>query len=156
AAIYDAGGKLFAEYVHGSNRVPKELRGDGLFTSANQLALFYPIVQGEKRYGTLYLATDLSDMYARIYRYAGIALLIFAGTLAAAHLVGRVLHRSISRPLLALAETARSVSVEHDYSVRAQQAEGSELQLLTTAFNQMLGEIQARQAEVESGRESKA
>jgi light-regulated signal transduction histidine kinase (bacteriophytochrome)/HAMP domain-containing protein len=65
-----------------------------------------------------------------------------AVALLAAYLLSRVLQRTISQPILALAETAKAVSTRQDYSVRAPQVGADELGVLTNAFNQMLGRIQ--------------
>src|SRR5213075_3154957 len=55
-----------------------------------------------------------------------------------------VLQRSISRPILALADTAKAISDRKDYSVRARKVGEDELGLLTDAFNQMLDHIHER------------
>ena len=59
-----------------------------------------------------------------------------------AYTLSRMLQQQISRPILALAETAKAVSDRQDYSVRAQKFGDDELGLLTAAFNHMLGQIQ--------------
>jgi signal transduction histidine kinase/DNA-binding response OmpR family regulator len=57
------------------------------------------------------------------------------------------LQRGISGPLLELAETARQVSAEKNYSVRAALHGGGETGLLIRAFNEMLAQIQAQDRE---------
>jgi light-regulated signal transduction histidine kinase (bacteriophytochrome) len=52
-----------------------------------------------------------------------------------------MLQRQISRPVLALTETARRISLGRDFSVRAKRTTDDELGQLTDAFNQMLFEI---------------
>jgi PAS domain S-box-containing protein len=54
----------------------------------------------------------------------------------------------ISKPILALAETAKAISNRHDYAVRATKFGEDELGLLTDAFNQMLAQIQKQTLEV--------
>src|SRR5205814_2248765 len=63
-------------------------------------------------------------------------------SLLAAYLLAAVLQGRISQPILALAETAKAVSIRHDYSVRAAKLGDDELGALTDAFNQMLGRIE--------------
>src|SRR5439155_22821760 len=53
----------------------------------------------------------------------------------------KTLQKQISRPILALAETAKAVSDRRDYSVRATKLHEDELGRLTDAFNQMLAQI---------------
>jgi len=59
-----------------------------------------------------------------------------------AYLLSATLQGTISRPILALAQTAKVVSDRHNYSVRAPKLGADELGLLTDAFNQMLSRIE--------------
>lgn len=150
AALYDGSGGLFAEYrAPRSGPTPPVPQADGLYRERRGLVLFQPVLEGNKRYGTLYLHTDLSDSYQRLSRYGWMALLVFAGALAAAHMVGRILERTVSEPILSLAKTAQSISEERNYRVRAEETAGGELKFLTRAFNQMLDTIQQQQAQLD-------
>ena len=145
AALYDKNGKLFVKYPESQsvNAFPIVPEGDGYRFEHSSLVAFQPVVQGEnKRLGTLYLKSDLGAMYERLRLYASIALLVIIVSLLLAYLLSRTLQRQISRPILALAETARAVSEHPDYSVRASKFGADELGLLTDAFNQMLTQIQ--------------
>ena len=71
----------------------------------------------------------------------GILALLLIGSLGVARVISAVLQRRISGPILELAHTARAVSVNRDYSVRAKKHGSDELGLLTDAFNQMLAQI---------------
>ncbi|MGH8229116.1 MAG: ATP-binding protein [Steroidobacteraceae bacterium] len=88
-------------------------------------------------------------IYTRLRLYALITLFIFALSVLVAYLVATRLQREISRPILALAGIARSVSENRDYSVRAAPAAGSELGLLTDAFNHMLTRIEEGQGRLQ-------
>jgi signal transduction histidine kinase len=59
------------------------------------------------------------------------------------------LERMVSRRLKGLAEVARGVARQGDYSVRVRDDGGDEIGLLASAFNHMLGEVQRRQEEAE-------
>jgi PAS domain S-box-containing protein len=68
-------------------------------------------------------------------------------SLPAAFLLLVVLQRASTRPILQLAETARIVSRERNYSVRVSAATGNdEADHLVAAFNEMLVQIQERDA----------
>jgi len=54
-----------------------------------------------------------------------------------------VLQRRISEPILTLTRTARRVSEQGDFGVRAEKVSGDELGVLTDAFNLMLTRIQS-------------
>ena len=147
ATLYDADGRVFSVYPDSLARaaVPRAPERDGFRFEGARLIGFEPVVQGDNpRLGTLFLASDMRPMYARLRLYGGIALLVIAVSLVAAYLMSRKLQHQISRPILALAETARAVSERHDYSVRAPEVGRDELGLLTDAFNHMLGQVDAK------------
>jgi PAS domain S-box-containing protein len=147
ATLYDADGQVFSIYPDSlaAAAFPQAPEPDGFRFEGARLIGFAPVEQGDnRRLGTLFLASDLRPIYARLRLYGGIALLVMAVSLVAAYLVSRKLQYQISRPILALAETARAVSERHDYSVRAPKGGRDELGLLTDAFNHMLGEVDAK------------
>lgn len=147
AALYDKRGRLFARYPAGAMEevFPTQPGADGYRFGDGVLEGFAPVVQVKgNRLGTLYLRSDLEAMHARLRLYAGIAALIAAVLSVVAYGLSRRLQQQISRPILALAETARKVSNESDYSVRAQKLGEDELGLLTDAFNRMLEQIEAQ------------
>jgi signal transduction histidine kinase len=52
------------------------------------------------------------------------------------------MQRRIADPILALAQTAKTVSTENDYTLRARRLSSDEVGQLTESFNQMLAQIQ--------------
>src|SRR5918999_3251946 len=143
AGLYDQNGRLFSIYPADlpATAFPVAPEGDGYRFAHAHLAAFQPVVQGGRRLGTLYLRSDMGAMYERFQLYSGIVVLVIAGSFLVAYLLSRALQRQISRPVLALAETARAISDRRDYSVRAIKHSQDELGLLTDAFNQMLTQI---------------
>jgi PAS domain S-box-containing protein len=147
ATLYDADGRVFSVYPESlaAAAFPRAPEPDGFRFEPARLIGFAPVVQGDnRRLGTLFLASDMRPIYARLWVYGGIALLVMLVALAAAYLVSRKLQQQISGPIMALAETARAVSERHDYSVRAPEVGHDELGLLTGAFNHMLGQVDAQ------------
>jgi signal transduction histidine kinase/CheY-like chemotaxis protein len=146
ACLYDENGRLFAHYPADVPEAafPPVPQADGYRFAAGYLIGFAPVVQveGNQRLGTLYLQSDLEAMNERLRLYGGIALLVIAGASVVAYMLSRKLQQQISRPILALAETARAVSDRQDYAVRALKTGNDELGLLTDAFNHMLEQIQ--------------
>lgn len=153
ACLYDARGKLFSHYPAAAptSEFPAAPAADGFRFESGYLVGFTPVVQvkGSQRLGTLYLRSDLDAMYERLRLYGGIAVLVIAVSFLVAYFLSRTLQQQISRPVLALAETARAVSDRHDYSVRAAKHGADELGLLTEAFNHMLAQIEEQNAELE-------
>jgi PAS domain S-box-containing protein len=148
AAIYDRYGKLYSYYPAGSpaQNVPLTPLKDGTNFGRDDFVLFKPIVQGDTRVGTLFLKSDLSAMYQRLLVYALVLLGVLSGAVLLAYIASRFLQRQISQPILNLAETAKVVTQQQDYSVRASNPTGDELGFVTEAFNSMLEQIQLNHA----------
>jgi signal transduction histidine kinase len=150
AAVYDAAGRLFAKYP--ANRpdaaFPGRVDPDGYRFLPTRLIGFQAIVMDNERLGTLYLESDMTAMTERLRIYAGMVALLVLGSFLLAFLLSSALQRTISRPILALTETAQAVS-QGDFSVRAAVVGGREMELLADGFNHMLGEIQKLNRELE-------
>ena len=155
AAIYKDG-KLWAKF-------PKTLEDDVLpavpsaasHRFANRtLALFHPVYDAENReqIGTIYLQSSLTQMYARLRNYLGVVAAVMLMAAAISFILSARLQRVISGPVLKLAETAHIVSKNRDYSVRAQKHADDEVGVLIESFNEMLAQIQTRDAELQEAR----
>jgi signal transduction histidine kinase len=148
SALYDRDGRLFASYPDGatprasiaSAHVPEFTFGP------SRLVVLQPVIQDGRWLGTLYLESDLRALDTRLRLFVLVVLLAVAGSVAVAFALANWLQNGIARPVRALAEAARRVSQDKDYSVRAQAMSDDELGLLTGAFNDMLGAIQERDA----------
>ena len=149
ACLYDQDGKIFSVYPPGfpPENLPAYPGADGYRFEGLFLVGIQPVVQ-DSRLGTLYLKSDMKAMYQRIELYAGIALLVIGISFLLAYFLSRRLQKTISEPILTLAETARVVSERHDYSVRATKTGVDELGLLTDAFNHMLTQIENQNQEI--------
>jgi signal transduction histidine kinase/ActR/RegA family two-component response regulator/uncharacterized membrane protein affecting hemolysin expression len=146
AALYSLQGKLFAAYPeHNRASVPSTAPALGERFGSSELVVVQSVLQGGRRLGTVYLKSDLGAVYRHLQLYALIAgiILVLAGPIT--YLIAARQQREISDPILALAETAKAVSLNRDYSVRAPRAQGYELGLLTDALNHMLGRIEEGQ-----------
>ncbi len=145
AALYDTDGRLFATYQDRPGSVPPAPGLDGYRFERGLLIGFEPVAEGGSgRLGTLYLASDLGELYGT-FRLSGlIGVAVTAASLLVAYLMSTAFQGSISRPLLRLTETARAVSDHRNYAVRAPRAGHDELGVLTDAFNHMLGRIEGQ------------
>jgi signal transduction histidine kinase len=152
ACIYDKGGHLFSKYPLSApdNSFPATVSADGYNFTGAYLEGFQPIVQGNKRLGTLYLKSSLTAMYSRLGSYAVIALLVMALSFVLAFFLSRQLQKSVTRPILDLAATAEAISLKGDYTVRAVKSTGYEARVLTEAFNHMLDQIEKQNRQITS------
>jgi signal transduction histidine kinase len=146
ACIYDDNGKLFSQYPSGfdANAFPAKPESEGYHFINLYLEGYQPIVEGTRQLGTLYLKSGLGAMYERFRLYGVIVALAIVISFLLAYLLSAILQKTISRPILSLAETAKLVSDKGDYSVRAVKTGEDELGSLTDAFNHMLVQIQGQ------------
>jgi signal transduction histidine kinase len=96
----------------------------------------------DKVLGTVFIRSSLSELTHRLTRYLLIAAIVLLISLIAAQLISSLYRRAVVRPIVSLAETARAVSEQKNYSLRAETL--SEIGLLINAFNEMLQQIQTR------------
>jgi signal transduction histidine kinase/CheY-like chemotaxis protein/uncharacterized membrane protein affecting hemolysin expression len=151
AGLYDHEGRLLARYPDLSTRdmFPALPEGKGHRFEADHLVVFHEIQLKGNRAGTLYLKSDLQELNDRLERYALIVLLILLASSTVTYFLSAFLQRIISRPIFHLAETARAVSTQKNYSVRAIKHGHDELGQLIDGFNAMLGKIQESNDELE-------
>jgi PAS domain S-box-containing protein len=151
AGVYTVQGEFFAGYWRDAPESPLPLppfkmeQNQRFWFENGEFERVQTIVFQGKPVGIVYLRTDLGAIYDRFRTYAIILLAILTVSLFAALVLSRVAQRVISQPILNLADTARTVSRDKDYSIRAQASgDRDEVALLVGAFNEMLLEIQKR------------
>jgi len=154
--IYNATGDVFAGYTR-KNIQPLPVHPpraeEGCFLGNGQLSIFKNIRLNNKIIGAVHLKYDLEALNSRRKGYAAIAAIIVMIGAGLVFAMSSWLRREISDPLLNLAETARSISHEKDYSIRASGQDSNEIGILIGGFNEMLEQIQERDARLASYRE---
>lgn len=152
AGIYAKDGTMFATYLR--EDVNRDFSWparpeDGHRFESGHFVLFRPIIHDGEKIGTVYLQSDMHEMDARVQLYAGIVAFLILTSAFAAFLLASILSRVVSGPVLRLAETMRVVSRDKNYSVRAVKSGRDELGALIEGFNDMLAQIQERDAELQ-------
>jgi len=106
-----------------------------------------------KQVGVVYICAQLREIRQRARRYLLIAGVILLFCMAASLVISASSRHLIAQPIMALAETARLITRDRDYSIRAHiRADSSEIALLGHAFNAMLVQIQERDAKLNEAR----
>jgi PAS domain S-box-containing protein len=146
ACIYDRKGSVFAVYTRqGATAIkPPPLQAAGHEFKDDSLHLFHPITQQGETIGTIFVASDLTELHERLARYPAIVCGMLAVALVVVLILSNRLQRVISDPILHLAQVARSVALDKNYSVRAKKQSADELGQLIDGFNDMLTQIQER------------
>jgi len=147
ACLYARDGSLFAGYTRTGAAVdfPERPSEDGHRFENGHLIIFRPVTLNGKQLGTIYLQVDLEGLYSRLRLFSVIVAATLVGALLMVFALSYRLQRPISRPILALAETAQAIARQKDYSVRAIRQGENELGMLTDAFNDMVSGIQERE-----------
>jgi len=152
ATIDRKDGTVFVPYTRKGASEPEALpeaamnNGTGHRFESGRLTVMQDIVVDGERVGRVRMLSDLSEMSTRMKRYIGIVALVFLASIVAAFALSSQLQQTISGPILHLVERARIVSSQKNYSVRAIATSQDELGLLIRTFNEMLSQIQERDA----------
>jgi len=159
ASIYSPSGSAFATWSRdGRNTAPPLDRTPAGETethafTGSQLRLVRAIEFQGKRIGTVGIRSDLREVNDRLLRYAGIVAAVLLVSLLAAFVFSSIFQKATARPIAQLAETARIVSREKKYSIRAPATTNAdEIAVLIEAFNEMLGQIQERDTALQTAR----
>jgi serine phosphatase RsbU (regulator of sigma subunit) len=147
AYLYDREGKLFASY--GNLAPPAHVPADGPLHEPQMISVTRPVLFNGTRVGTVHVRSGLSALRERQRQYLYLTLAVLAFATLIALLLSALFQRAISRPITRLAELERRVSREKNYELRAHKDANDEVGLLIDGFNEMLSEIQARDAEIQ-------
>ncbi len=160
AALVANDGSTFAEYRRSANGQPVPIRAldagknDEDWVTGTHLLLAHRIIFEGKAAGTVYIAAELTETWRRARQYLLIACAVLLICMGAGLLISSTARRLVARPMVELAETARRVSRERDYSVRAApHPDKDEIAVLIEAFNEMLVQIQDRDTALNRARD---
>ena len=123
AAIYK-GGKLFAQYpatagATGFPATPQSGNDSQIDFKAGTLVAYHEINASGKPLGSVYIKSDLHEIKDQLERYAAFFIWFILATAGITYFLSKRLQKSISEPIVQLAKTARTVSAEKNYSLRA-------------------------------------
>jgi PAS domain S-box-containing protein len=147
ARLFDNRGKVFAEYRRARLQpefVMPALRSDGAYFDAQSVTLFRAVAVNNERTGSIAIVSDLSGFRAEMWQYVKIAILVLLLAILTTYVVSSRVLRTITGPLLQLAQVATRVSQEEDYALRAIPQGTDEIGKVIFSFNQMLERIQQR------------
>jgi signal transduction histidine kinase/CheY-like chemotaxis protein len=120
---------------------------------ADVIEVRQPIAHDGLDIGTLQVLGDQSQLQARLRKYASIVSVVLFLSILTAYGVARGAAQIVSDPILKLAATAKAISADRDYSIRVQPQSNNELGTLYNAFNEMLDQIQDRDAALIAARD---
>ncbi len=139
---------IFATYYspeRNHSEVPPVPQPEGATVNNGSLVLWH-YFNFNQTPGAIYLESDLTELDARLWHYGLLIGVFTLMSLLATFVLASRLQRVISRPIFHLAQTAKVVSTQKNFAVRAVKESNDELGNLIDAFNQMLSQIQERDA----------
>ena len=156
AALYGPDGHFFSSYLradlNGKYLFPNALPPGVEWTTA-KLTVVRPIILHDKVLGKVLVESDLEDLQGRMRLYLKVTLAIAVGVVLTVYFLTVLLGKDITAPIQQLAQTARKVAKEGDYSLRAPVLSGKEMRQLSADFNHMLNEIAKRDAALVEARD---
>src|SRR6185369_17300566 len=133
-------------------RLPGSQRESHWF-NGDRLLLAQSIEFEGKKLGTVYIRAELSELQRRLRQYLQISLVVLLLSMIAALLTSAIFRRQLAGPVIGLAETARAVSRDRNFSLRARPTgTRDEVAVLIDSFNEMLSQIQSRDTALDAER----
>ncbi|GJL77927.1 MAG: hypothetical protein NPINA01_09160 [Nitrospinaceae bacterium] len=152
AAIFDSKDNIFARYIPDEwpqFEFPTTLE-TGQVIDKDHIEMVLPIVFENEELGKIYLRAKLHGYKSRQRNILYFSGLTFVGVLIVAFFITINMQGIISKPILALAETANVISETADYSLRVRYKGKDEIGKLFEGFNEMLFQIEKRDNQLEA------
>ncbi len=149
ACVYDENDSLFASFhTAPDNGIPVSIVSEEHCVFENgHLTVLSPISFKGVKYGTLLLKVSTSALDAEIHQHLTVVMSLLLGLMILSYFIAVRLQAAISKPILSLAQTTNRITQAADYSLRVEQQGSDEIGLLYGSFNEMLVQLNAREAE---------
>ncbi|MGA1823724.1 MAG: ATP-binding protein, partial [bacterium] len=158
ACVHNKEGNVLATYNNRSNiqrtRKSSLCGKDYHKFDDNCLILCKQILLDTELIGSIYIEADLHEINLMLMRNVSVIGLIIFISIVVTYFISLQFQRVISEPILGLAQTARNVSKNNDYSIREIKHGNDEIGLLIDSFNTMMKRIQDREEELKRHRDN--
>ncbi len=155
ACMYDSGGGVFA--LHHFTQLeqqlcPKFVEG-AVLEIGESIEIYAPIRLDGLVIGTLYINLSLQWLNDRWQQQLMYILLVAMLVTGLAFLIARYLQGLLIKPIQKITSTARDISKQQDYSLRAESGVKDELGDMVDVFNHMLSKIEKENARLGASEE---
>jgi two-component system cell cycle sensor histidine kinase/response regulator CckA len=149
AILFDRRGRVMASYDRLGAAAPllPPSKSPAVLHDGGFLHVFEPVVHRDGVAGTLYLTASGAGLRARAGAATLMIILVGLGAIVVAAVLAWLLQRTVTRPILRLAETMRGITEETLLSTRVRQRGPDEIGVLHDGFNRMLDQLASRQRE---------
>jgi len=148
ACVFDSENRAFAQYPQSDLKIsfPERTGLQQAWFTSGHVNVLHGIMLNDRRIGSVFLRSNLRGLYSRVRFNATITGIVMLAAMALAFLLSARLQRIVSVPLTQLARVAVRIARDKDFSLRAPKMSDDELGDLVECFNEMLDQIQARDA----------
>jgi len=155
AVIYDQDQNLFAYYQTGHDDLPGALPStdENFFISFTHISLIQPIISNGNYQGALFILISLDALYWLMFWVLILTVVLTFIAMAISQLLIQRLSTSVVRPFSNLTALMTHISENSDYNQRAAPCHITELDSLSTGFNNMLEQIRERDFRLATHRE---
>jgi len=159
AALYLADGRQFATYERPDNSLndllfPKIVVTEGMVREKNRVIISRKVDFKGKTVGFLLVQMDMTGYNHELVWYSLQILVIGIIAILIGIVLSLYLKRQLLGPVSHLVNTVKKISSEKNFSIRAKVFSNDEMGDLINGFNEMIGEIQERDHELERHRAS--
>ena len=152
AVVYDIQGKRFATFVQ-DGQSPDALPGrappEGEISGGGRLGVSYPVTEGGRALGTVYLQKRVEPLGSFLLRYGLVVLAALGGSLLVSVPIALRLNRSISEPLMRIAAASVRIA-KGDLSERIEPTERQdEIGMLIGSYRGMVESLREMTAGLE-------
>jgi signal transduction histidine kinase len=147
AALWEKGGTRLAIYSQGAKsiaRIPLRIQPEAASYEKDSLVIVRNIRMDKERVGSIYVRMGLASLRSLFAKIATIMALITSGMLLLTYFIASKLQALVSKPVVDLARTVKSISDNKNYNIRAKKAGRDEVGDLIDGLNEMLEQIQNR------------
>ncbi|MBI5141481.1 MAG: PAS domain S-box protein [Nitrospirae bacterium] len=150
AVVRDGNGKPFASYGKEPKNAGLSASSPGQVHWPGHISVHQGIEVSGNAIGSVTLVDDMRVIRKSQIAAVSMMLLAMLVSIIAAFLMVPPLQRFISDPILALSSSAERIAKERDFSLRAEKTGDDEVGRLVDSFNAMIGQIEERNAELQS------
>lgn len=148
AYLLNQDGAKVAAYYRGKKQpwafTLEELNQPVTLFSKAKLHLYRPIVRDNQFIGSIYLQSNLHELYLHLSNILFLALIAALISVVLAAVLSARLQRLLARPITELADTISDITRRQHYDRQVQKFDNDEIGQLYDCFNEMLAQIKER------------
>lgn len=144
ACIYDSGQQVFAvhHFTHLDQKPCPEVPKESDLSIADTIEIYEPIELDGLPVGTLYMSLSLNWLNERWQQQLLFIVLVMFAVLMLSMVLAKYLQLLLLKPIQKITATAREITEQQDYSLRAEKEVKDEIGDMADVFNGMLSKIE--------------